>query len=144
MTSPTIVVGVDGSENSQNALDWSINEARRRNAHLTLVHVVPVSTQASTVGFSPGPSDDQRRLLDRAVQYAEASGIQVTGRLLWGSPADLLIDESKDAAILVVGYRGLGPFRRAVLGSVSTRCVHQAKCPVVVVPDGYQAKPSAA
>lgn len=134
MTTPTIVVGVDGSDNSQTALDWSISEALRRKAGLTLVHVVAPSSQAPTLGFPPEPPDDQRRLLDRAVQHAEGRGIQVTGHLLFGNPAGLLLDESKQADLLVVGSRGLGVLRRAALGSVSTHCVHHAHCPVVVVP----------
>jgi nucleotide-binding universal stress UspA family protein len=50
-----------------------------------------------------------------------------------GQPARVLLDEARDADLLVVGSRGLGGFRGLLLGSVSQQCAHHAACPLVIV-----------
>lgn len=137
-----IVVGVDGSSHSQNALDWAINESALRRAPLTAFAVVPVASSIWGIAPQYYPADEDRRaevqqstqeIVDKAV--ASHSGqVAVTVRVVCGLPADELIKASADADLLVVGARGLGGFGRLLLGSVSSQVSHHAHCPLVVVP----------
>ena len=141
---PGIVVGVDRSDNSKNALDWAITESALRSAPLTVLAVSPVA--ANIFGYTPEryPADEENRarvekatqqLVDEAIaRRTDASGVQITVRAVSGLPADELIRASADADLLVVGARGSGGFARLVMGSVSSQVVQHALCPVVVVP----------
>ena len=132
-----IVVGVDGSDHSRRALAWALEEARRRGTGCLLVHAF----EFGVVAASPyaGRAFEQIRiaaqgLLDEDVAFARECGVVVEGRLVSGSPAQALIEASRDASMLVVGSHGRGGLAGMVLGSVSTDCVHHAHCPVVVIP----------
>ncbi len=141
---PGIVVGIDGSANSEYALNWAMNEAAMRHASLTVLTIhqaVPSQATGLPLSFQEEkPSlDRSRALADELVQKAasrlgEQGPSSVSVRVLHGSPADALIDASKEADMLVVGSRGSGGFARLLLGSVSTQVTHHASCPVVVVP----------
>jgi nucleotide-binding universal stress UspA family protein len=135
--SSTIVVGVDGSDDGRRALDWAIEEAKRRDLSLLLVHGVEV-TMASASPYGTGIVLEQleqaaQDVLAEEAAYARASGVPVTMRLEVGSAAYALIEASHGAAMVVVGTRGHGGFAGMLLGSVSTACVHHAHCPVMVV-----------
>ncbi len=133
-----IVVGVDGSEHSQRALSWAIDEARARRVSLQLVHgwslpamEVPYVANLSIVESSEGA------LLEHAlaaIDDQERSDVQITSRLVHGDAGNVLLSAAEDAALLVVGSRGLGGFKELLLGSVSHRVALHAPCPVVVVP----------
>ena len=62
--------------------------------------------------------------------------VQIEAEILYGHPAQVLIDESRDRSLLVVGHRGHGGFTEMLTGSVSIHCVNHAACPVVVVRGG--------
>jgi nucleotide-binding universal stress UspA family protein len=80
--------------------------------------------------------------LDRAVKSV-ARRVQPEGRLLRGSPAQVLADQAADADLLVTGSRGYGPLRRVLIGSVSTPLMRSAPCPVMVVPRTAEFQPVA-
>ncbi len=141
---PGIVVGVDGSPNSQSALAWALNEAAVRHAPLTVLAVAPVA--ASIFGFSAQryPADEETRaqvqqatgeIVDKAVSGG-ADQPAVTVRAVSGLPADELLNASADADLLVVGARGAGGFGRLMMGAVSYQVTQHALCPVVIVPAG--------
>jgi nucleotide-binding universal stress UspA family protein len=148
MSAGTIVVGVDGSEASKEALRWAAAEARLRGARLRVVHAwtVPLSIAApepSVLGHPmlPGPSVEEvraalaeraERVLDDAVAGLE--GVEVEPELVEGTPAHALVRAAEGADLVVVGSRGLGGFKGLLLGSVSQQCTHHAPCPVVIVP----------
>jgi nucleotide-binding universal stress UspA family protein len=67
--------------------------------------------------------------------------LPVSRRVIPGHPADVLLDASAGAALLVVGSRGHGAFKRALLGSVATHVTHHGTCPTVVVPFRTEATP---
>ena len=144
-----IVVGLDGSPTSTEAVGWAAREAAMRNVPLNLVHV------AAPVGSRPGPAlerfpvpenyeewqkahgkqileDAQRVVADSTAQHAPP---EVTKELLVSAPVSALIDLSKTAEMMVVGCRGHTSLERALLGSVSYGLVHHAQCPVAVVHD---------
>ena len=134
-----VVVGVDGSETSDRALRWALDDARARGGIVAAVHAwhVPfsMSLTAGTRDLSAF-EDAAGRLLDQVVDATAAGYRDVTVErvLVGGSPADTLLGAARDAALVVVGGRGVGGFRGLLLGSVSQQLAHHAPCPVVVVP----------
>lgn len=135
---PTIVVGVDGSDDGKRALEWALETARERGMRLLLVHGIDVGLSAADPyggGYVFEQLQDVGRLaLESAAALAAEQGIETETRLEVGSAAYALVEASKGAAMLVVGSRGHGGFAGLLLGSVSTACVHHAHCPIVVVP----------
>jgi nucleotide-binding universal stress UspA family protein len=135
-----IVVGIDGSPSSRDALLWAIHEARCRGASVTAVSAWMVPREAYWGALIPSslPADLERaaaKVLATMVHEleTEAQGVQVVPKVLEGEPAEVLIEKAKDAQMLVVGSRGLGGFRELLLGSVSQQCAHHATCPVVII-----------
>lgn len=136
-----IVVGVDGSENSLEALRWAAEEARLRSATLRVVAVfnAPLMSTGYEV-VAPDPSDlaaASSTMLDAAVDTVRETGglddVHVATEVLEGHAGERLIELSADADLLVVGSRGHGGFLGMVLGSVTGHVVRHAACPVVVV-----------
>jgi len=141
-----IVVGVDGSDESKEALAWAAEQARLTGAKLRAVHAWSIPALAMpSMSLEPAsfPSSDDidafkesaQRALDEetAAVVPEGSGIDVEKVLVQEFPAQALVRESESAQLLVVGSRGHGGFKGMLLGSVSQHCVHHAKCPVVIV-----------
>jgi nucleotide-binding universal stress UspA family protein len=129
-----IVVGVDGSDAAQAALHWAAGEARLRRAALVAVHAW--SNPVSPYERDDGAQEDAQKVLDDAIDGFAPEGVELRRVLAKGRPAVVLVDEAKGADLLVVGTRGHGPVG-AAMGSVSTRCLRHAVCPVVVVPDHH-------
>ena len=136
-----IVVGVDGSEHSVDALRWAASEARLRN--VTLRVVASFSASIISTGYevaSPDPSDlaaASNTMLGAAIDTVRESGdlegIDIVTEALEGHAGEQLIKLSEDADLLVVGARGHGGFLGLLMGSVTTYVVNHALCPVVVV-----------
>ena len=141
---PGITVGVDGSAQSQRALEWAIKESGLRGAPLTVLAVHQVAGNHWTGNPEVYPQDqpetDKMRgaaqdAVQKAVDAAGAPGpSSVTVRAVSGIAAQELIGASKDSDLVVVGSRGGGGFARLMLGSVATKVVSHATCPVVVIP----------
>ena len=141
-----IAVGVDGSPPSKVAVDWAAREASLRGLPLTLVHVIPSSLTRMWPQV-PTPPELQEwhelnghEILRQARQVAEdatrrRNGIDVSSHIVTGNASATLIDLSKEAAMIVVGCRGLGAIGRRLMGSVSWGVVHHAHCPVAVIHD---------
>jgi nucleotide-binding universal stress UspA family protein len=143
-----IVVGVDGSQPSYDALHWAVAEASARRAALDVVnayHYVPVVTPFGPAGVIDPEELDKasRALLEEMV--ASAVGLK-QGELpielitSASAPAQALVRVAASADLLVVGSRGRGGFRGLLLGSVSQQCMHHATCPVVVLRPRAQAE----
>ncbi|MFC9964552.1 universal stress protein [Nocardia ignorata] len=140
-----VVVGVDGSEQSRHALRWAAEYAAHHRVALRLVFAVDVP-----VDYGPGLAgplydvDELRRhgetIVSDAAQQAAAvaapiTDITITTDVVAGSAVAVLRHHSESARLLVVGSRGLGAFRRTLLGSVSTSIARHAGCPVAVIPE---------
>jgi len=142
-----IVVGVDGSESAQAALRFAIEEARLRGASVRAVAVWHLAAAAYGGGFDPGLVADlgprTEQVLENALERAadHAAGVDVEPVVREGPPARVLLDEAGEAAMLVLGSRGLGGFRGLLLGSVGQQCAHHAPCPVVIVPHARDLPP---
>ncbi len=141
-----IIVGVDGSPGSLEALRFAIEEARIRGDEVRAVIAWHVPAAAYDSGLIPVPVDpeDYRKIaeetLARSLAEVEAGDVTVTPLTREGQAADVLVAESKDADLLVVGSRGLGGFKGLLLGSVSQQCAHHAACPVAIVRSGGGAR----
>lgn len=144
----TIVVGVDGSSASIEALRWAADEARLRDAKLIVLHAwsfVP-ATPIGDPGMIAIPTGDIAGQLDVESEAAKADLDSAIAEALGPSPAiavepvlmeddaaDALVARSEGADLVVVGSHGKSGFRAALLGSVSRHVVDHAKCAVVVV-----------
>jgi nucleotide-binding universal stress UspA family protein len=132
-----IVVGTDGSANAEAALRWAAAEAKAHGAELRVVHAwqLPVATGSPWV-VAPLDSrvfeDVARRLLDDALVAVDPE-VRTTGVLVEGGASGALVEQARDADLLVVGSRGHGGLVGLLLGSVAQQVVHHAPCPVTVV-----------
>jgi nucleotide-binding universal stress UspA family protein len=137
-----VVVGVDGSAQSVAALRWAVRYAAATGAvvRAVLAWHYPTAAAQPPVGLAPASVRHESEaamqgVLDAAVAEAFSGGVssEVETRLAYGHPAQVLIDESKEADLLVVGNSGHGAFTGMLVGSVSIHCVTGAFCPVTVV-----------
>jgi nucleotide-binding universal stress UspA family protein len=137
-----VVVGVDGSDESIAALGWARRyaEATGATVRAVLAWHFPTAAGQPPEGLAPASirkeaEENLRSQLSEAVAkvYPDPSGARLETRLSYGHPAQVLIDQSAEADLLVVGRRGRGAFTGMLLGSVSVHCVNGAHCPVVVV-----------
>jgi nucleotide-binding universal stress UspA family protein len=121
----TIVVGIDGSEESKDALRFALEEAKLRKAGLHVVHA------------EHHYAGDQERVnwLDGIVRevVGESPGVEIEQSIVDGGAASVLVDMAAGADMLVVGSRGHGGFAGLLLGSVSQQVAHHASCPVAIV-----------
>jgi len=140
---PSIVVGIDGSNDSSEALQWAIAEGRLRSVPVRAVHawsysqalVPPLIGYPYTAGPVGNAIDDQwqaEQRLERAVSEV-GEDHEVERLLVEGSATQVLIDAVGEADLLVLGSRGHGGFTNLLLGSVSQQCAQHAPCPVVIV-----------
>ena len=141
-----IVVGVDGSDQSCEALRWARDEARMRQATLEAVCSFHLpsgwlgmgGTTGATMATPPAVdelSDHAGEILRQIVPAVcgQDDGVEVVMRSVPGHPGEVLVEASEGADLLVVGTRGHGDIGSVLLGSVATHCAHHAHCPVVVV-----------
>ena len=132
-----VIVGVDGSTSSLGAVGWAGDYAAATGVPITLVAAWEWPT---SYGWSiPMPADydpaaDAQRILDDAAARLRERhpSLAVETRPVEGPPAQVLVDASETAALLVVGCRGHGQLTGMIIGSVSERCVAHAHCPVLV------------
>jgi nucleotide-binding universal stress UspA family protein len=135
-----IVVGVDGSEGSDRALAFALDEGRLRDWEVEVVHAwcypaVAFSPFVPTPNLSQADLEDAgNEVLDQALARANTAGARVTRLLVMGGSAPVLLEVATSADLLVVGTRGHGGFTGLMLGSTSQHCAHHPPCPVVIVP----------
>ncbi len=138
VTASPVVVGVDGSTSSLEAVEWAGNYAATTG---TPVKLVAAWDWPNSYGWpvpvpdSYSPSADADRVLAAASArlLEHHPSLSVTTVTVQGHPAHVLVDASKEAALLVVGCRGHSQLAGIFIGSVSEHCAARAHCPVVVV-----------
>jgi nucleotide-binding universal stress UspA family protein/quercetin dioxygenase-like cupin family protein len=142
-----VVVGVDGSAGSNQALRWAVAEAHVRKTQLQAIHALKLdylveaaddSSEAERTEHAGHLSEIQRAaqdLLERAIDEIakDADGVEIERKVVEGDAAYVLVNAVGRDDLLVVGSRGHGGFTGLLLGSVSQQCAHHAPCPVVIV-----------
>jgi nucleotide-binding universal stress UspA family protein len=144
-----IMAPIDGSKNALAALQVAVSLAKDYHAELIIVRVLPVhSTLISVAAVANAPpsavqqsyEDEEKnakRMLDDRVQFAKKHGVKASGLILskQTSVVQAIIISAVDQKVdlIVIGTRGLGGFKRLLMGSVSTGVVTHAHCPVLVV-----------
>ena len=132
----TVVVGVDGSDSSLQALDWAVEEATRRHLTLRVLCAWHSDYPAESVArVADGMADDSRSVVEAAAERARAAGpeLDISTNTVHAQAASALIAASRHADTVVVGARGVGALTEALLGSTSMQVAAYASCPVVVV-----------
>ncbi|MQM26176.1 universal stress protein [Glycomyces albidus] len=132
-----IVVGVDGSNSSKQALAWALRHAEATDLPVTAVQAWEIPMNYGSLAMvlpATEFAEEARRSLKEIVDEAAADfpEVPVERRVKEGHPAKVLLKEAEQAQMLVVGSRGHGGFVGAVIGSVSQYCVTHAHCPVLV------------
>jgi nucleotide-binding universal stress UspA family protein len=147
-----VLVGIDGSANAEAAMWWAVDiaVASKRPLRLLTCYSLPVMVGMGVAAGYMGPmlTSEEIREIDAAnrkvledlkAKVAEAQpSLAVELFIDQGSPATALLKASEDAAMIVVGTRGVGSTHALVLGSVSYTVAHRAKCPVVLVPESAE------
>lgn len=148
----SIVVGVDGSEHADRAVEWAAVQAQQQKRTLVVLHsgepVLGRDTAWLTVqGIDPtlllaASAKASEEILVRAAALATAAApmVEVRTETADGDAREALIQASRSAHLVVVGSRGRGPLRSLLLGSVSATVVRHAECPVVVCRPGGPTK----
>lgn len=139
---PRIVVGLDGSPSSLDALRWAVRQAKLTGGVVDAVTAWQIPASITGYGWAPIAmsecSDMERiaqRVAEEAISEAVAPGDRpwVRGQTVQGTAARVLLDASADAELLVLGNRGHGKLADALVGSVGQHCIHHAHCPVVIM-----------
>jgi nucleotide-binding universal stress UspA family protein len=132
-----IVVGVDGSPSSREALRWAVRQAALTGSVVDAV--IAWHDPASYAGYAWLVADTSyaevaAKTLSETVDSTIAAGSDVTvrQRVVEGGAARVLLHAAHGADLLVVGSRGHGGFAGMLLGSVSEHCVQHSPCPVVI------------
>ena len=137
----SIVVGTDGSSNAEAAVKEAIKIAKGRSARLHVVSVFPdvpsyresISSSAKRESIDLGAVAES--VVARAEAEAAAEGVEAMTHARGGDPAQVLLEvaEEQDADLIVIGARGHTAFERFLLGSVSSKLAHHAKCSLLIV-----------
>jgi nucleotide-binding universal stress UspA family protein len=142
---PIFVVGYDGSPASEAAAYWAVAEAERRPAKVRMVHVLALPMVSSPMGLAVSLQTEPlrraaERLLDKACRRIRADHPDVPIEVVveFGGTAPALLQEATEAALVVLGSRGLGEFRDLATGSVSAHVATHAPCAVVVIPPRWE------
>ena len=134
-----ILVAVDGSESARRAFERSVYLAQRCDSRLDIIHVVLDSTyggdSAVTFQLIEDLKERGKKLLEQYKSETKRNNVQAETLLELGDHAQVIIDiaNKNDYDLIIMGSRGLGPFKELLLGSVSFKVMHHAKCPVMVV-----------
>ena len=130
-----VVVGVDGSENSERAFEVALGIAQQRQLALRVV------TAYTEPGYEYLPENTQglaqenaQEVMDDIIATAKDVDVAISSAAIEGDAAGAIIRESKNAALVVVGKRGRSRFAGRFLGSVSASVASHAHCPSLVVP----------
>ncbi|WP_187361528.1 universal stress protein [Phytoactinopolyspora mesophila] len=142
-----IVVGIDGSRDSEAALFWAAKEARLRGDRLVILYAVHTPVTAVPFGGASvlPPTAELKTYGENLLEVAtslvttEDAPLEVATELVVQPPVPALLAASRTADLVVVGSRGLGAVGAAFLGSVSTRVASRAACPTIVIrPDAAE------
>jgi nucleotide-binding universal stress UspA family protein len=130
------VVGVDASAGAQVALDWALARADRLGpVRPVMSWEYPAAAFApAPIGWPVAPAEEMQAATEIALDSVLSGYEDLVGEVVEGRPGAVLVERSEDADLVVVGSRGHGGFRSALLGSVSSTVASHAECPVAIIP----------
>ena len=133
-----ILVPLDGSKTSFNALDVAIEIARACHATILGVHVIsflPTGFMPSVVPYEIYQKKEAGRFMENAKTRAAKKGILFKYTITFGSPVDHIVNtaKSKRFDLIVIGAHGKGKVKELFLGSVSNAILHKARIPIMIV-----------
>lgn len=135
-----ILVPVDGSENSFRALEQALFVAKSTSAAVTSIHVIEkpptvyVESQKILDELLANYRKDATRILDKCQEAARQQGIEIDTVIAEGDAASNITGYAQREGfdLIVIGSRGLGRLKEAILGSTSRKVLHQAKCTIMI------------
>lgn len=142
-----ILVPVDGSTQSSDALKTAIEMAKIMETNIYVLHVIDLTStyiffetmtalNAQQIQVMVDKlEEDGKKILQDAIDLAKSSGIEVVSLLQTGNPAKIICDTAKnnDCNLIVMGSRGLSDLKGLFLGSVSHQVLQRSYCPVLLV-----------
>ncbi|HEX5596729.1 MAG TPA: universal stress protein [Micromonosporaceae bacterium] len=131
-----VLVGVDGSPSSVQALRYAFEQALDRAVQLNVVRAwnTPTPTRMPSDVLQDIVAAEQAELDEELTAWqAKYPDVEVTGEVVADLASRVLVQGSRDAQLVVVGSRGRGGFRGLLLGSVSQQLLHHSHCPVAVI-----------
>ncbi len=135
-----ILVGYDGSENAERALDFAIELASKFSARLFVVEVIDLTLFYNSGVLPPleatkSLEEKAKKDVKKAIEKTKSKGVDTEGITLEGDPAHSILEFAKDnqVDVIVIGSRGLSKVQRIFLGSVSNKIVQESRIPVIVV-----------
>lgn len=134
-----ILVGFDGSPSSQKALEHAKSLSFKLNASVTVLTIVRLPDFSSSVDEVSEVMDEaERRIVPMHKEIAESArkeGVALQTLIIHGHPVEKMIDYAKENGfdLIIIGTRGLGGFKKLVIGSVAQKVVSYSKVPVMVV-----------
>lgn len=137
-----ILVPVDGSAGSDKAVRVALTLAEGKDKEIILLNVQPSYNTPNVKRFftqeqiSSYQEESSKEVLDRTLELTNEFHIPVRTIVRSGDPGKEICEEAKESSVdfIVMGYRGLGTVKRAILGSVATHVLHETHCPVMIVP----------
>jgi nucleotide-binding universal stress UspA family protein len=134
-----MVVGVDGSPHSEAALRWALAEVEKHGGQVTALFVwqVPFSSFPGLYDREALERAGKEFLIEKVSAVAPKPSVPLLPVVAEGDAAEALVAASKDADVLVLGTRGRSPLVGLLVGSVSMQCAAAARCPVVLIKEGF-------
>ncbi|MGC4376817.1 universal stress protein [Fictibacillus sp. Mic-4] len=138
-----LLVPIDGSEVAERAMQTAVSLCQKREGetHITLLHVASVeyypgmAVASVNINLDETVSKEGEELLQESLNKIKNAGIHVDSVLLKGYAAKEICEYANENGydMIVIGNRGRGAFGELILGSVSHKVLHHAKCPVLIV-----------
>ena len=136
-----ILIAVDGSEVSYRALHAALFLSEKLGSKITAIHVMenvpPVYIESQKVldELLEARKNESQKILDECSLIATKKGITLTTNLLEGDPASTILEfsQSEKYDVIIIGSRGIGQFKKLLLGSVSSKVIHHSSCPVLLI-----------
>jgi nucleotide-binding universal stress UspA family protein len=140
-----ILVGVDGSDKSIAALKWAKDLASELDAEIEVItawqtpfptiELVAIGLNLDVSELNERPEQIAEYRIEKSIvgAYGQAHPSRVSRSIEEGYPGLVIVEKSKDADLLVLGYRGHSPVVETLMGSVSMHCLAHSHCPVTIV-----------
>lgn len=145
MSKNLFIVGIDGSEPSERAVEWAIHLAKNLGDRVKLIYVQnrPTAQPLMYEGtLPPIPSKEEEesivdeKIIQPLLVKNNQLNVPLESEFIWGDPVEVLQKSVKEehASMLFLGRRGRSPFVDVLMGSVANKLAHRVEVPIVLVP----------